>query len=58
MAAFALGIALFSGSLYAMALTGNRAFAPVTPFGGVLLLVGWGACAALRTRDRSEETRM
>lgn len=35
------GIALFSGSLYAMALTGARALGAVTPIGGVALLVAW-----------------
>jgi uncharacterized membrane protein YgdD (TMEM256/DUF423 family) len=38
---FALGILLFSGSLYAMTLTGTRALGAVTPFGGVLFIVGW-----------------
>lgn len=42
-AAFALGVLLFSGSLYALALTGVRGLGAVTPIGGVLLLVGWGA---------------
>jgi uncharacterized membrane protein YgdD (TMEM256/DUF423 family) len=36
------GIALFSGSLYVMALTGVRALGAITPIGGVLLLGGWG----------------
>lgn len=40
---FALGILLFSGSLYALALTGVRALGAVTPLGGVLFLAGW-AC--------------
>jgi uncharacterized membrane protein YgdD (TMEM256/DUF423 family) len=40
-AAFVLGIALFSGGLYGLALTGARAFALATPFGGSLLLLGW-----------------
>jgi len=35
------GIVLFSGSLYALALTGNKAFGPITPIGGVAFLVGW-----------------
>ena len=39
---FTGGIALFSGSLYAMTL-GARGVGPVTPVGGLLLLVGWGA---------------
>lgn len=41
--AFALGIVLFSGSLYAMTLTGTRALGAVTPIGGLAFLVGW-AC--------------
>ena len=40
---FAAGIALFSGSLYALALTGTRAFGFVTPFGGVAFIAGWAA---------------
>ena len=35
------GIALFSGSLYALALTGNRALGIVTPFGGLAFILGW-----------------
>jgi len=35
------GIVLFSGSLYALALTGVRTFGIVTPFGGLALLAGW-----------------
>jgi uncharacterized membrane protein YgdD (TMEM256/DUF423 family) len=48
--AFLLGIGLFSGSLYAMTLTGTRALGAVTPFGGLCLLAGWAAIlvAALR----------
>lgn len=39
--AFALGVLLFSGSLYALALTGVRGLGAVTPIGGVALLAGW-----------------
>ncbi|MES0874859.1 DUF423 domain-containing protein [Sinimarinibacterium thermocellulolyticum] len=39
---FALGVLLFSGSLYALCLSGLRMLGAVTPFGGVLLLAGWG----------------
>jgi uncharacterized membrane protein YgdD (TMEM256/DUF423 family) len=35
------GIVLFSGSLYALALTGNRALGMVTPLGGLAFIVGW-----------------
>lgn len=39
---FILGIALFSGSLYAIALTGERGFGLLTPFGGLAFLSAWG----------------
>ena len=41
-----LGMLLFSGSLVVLALTGDRRWGAVTPFGGALLLVGWLALAA------------
>jgi uncharacterized membrane protein YgdD (TMEM256/DUF423 family) len=40
-AAFVVGIVLFSGSLYAMTLTGVRVLGMVTPFGGLAFLAGW-----------------
>lgn len=43
---FTGGIALFSGSLYAMTLSGMRGLGAVTPIGGLLLLAGWGALIA------------
>lgn len=47
---FVGGVLLFSGSLYALALTGWRGLGAVTPFGGLALLAGWAllAWAALR----------
>jgi len=36
-----LGVALFSGSLYLLALTGISWLGAVTPFGGLLLVSGW-----------------
>lgn len=42
---FGLGILLFSGSLYALALTGTRSFGMITPFGGLCFLAGWGMLA-------------
>lgn len=39
---FGLGILLFSGSLYALALTGIRELGMITPFGGLCFLAGWG----------------
>lgn len=46
MGLWAAGIALFSGSLYAMALTGARGLGMITPVGGVLMIAGWLALAA------------
>lgn len=39
--AFVLGILLFSGSLYGLALGGPRWLGPVTPLGGSAFIVGW-----------------
>ncbi|TVP42209.1 MAG: DUF423 domain-containing protein [Gemmatimonadales bacterium] len=39
--AFALGMLLFCGSLYTLALTGVRGWGAVAPVGGTALLVGW-----------------
>jgi uncharacterized membrane protein YgdD (TMEM256/DUF423 family) len=47
---FAAGILLFSGSLYAMALTGARWLGAVTPLGGAAFLAGWIALAAALPR--------
>jgi uncharacterized membrane protein YgdD (TMEM256/DUF423 family) len=38
---FLLGILLFSGSLYGLALTGMKWLGPVTPLGGLMFLLGW-----------------
>ena len=37
-----VGILLFSGSLYLLALTNLRWLGAVTPFGGLCFLAGWG----------------
>ena len=42
---FASGILLFSGSLYALALTGERKFGAITPLGGLAFAAGWIALA-------------
>ena len=39
--AFMAGIILFSGSLYGLVLTEMRWLGPVTPLGGLCLIVGW-----------------
>ncbi len=38
---FALGILLFSGSLYALSLSGVRVLGAITLIGGLLFLLGW-----------------
>jgi uncharacterized membrane protein YgdD (TMEM256/DUF423 family) len=43
--AFLIGVILFSGSLYLLAVTGVRRLGMITPFGGVAMLVGWLALA-------------
>ena len=42
---FALGVAIFTGSLWTMALGGPRWLGAITPIGGLCLLVGWAALA-------------
>jgi uncharacterized membrane protein YgdD (TMEM256/DUF423 family) len=39
---FAIGILLFCGSLYAVALFGIRWLGAITPFGGLAFIIGWG----------------
>ncbi|HBZ94669.1 DUF423 domain-containing protein [Pseudomonas sp. UBA7530] len=39
--AFAVGILLFSGSLYLLILSGIGKLGIITPFGGVAFLIGW-----------------
>ncbi|GAB6042755.1 hypothetical protein JCM17961_34320 [Endothiovibrio diazotrophicus] len=42
---FTVGIVLFCGSLYVMALTGLRGLGAITPIGGVAFLIAWGSLA-------------
>ena len=46
---FAVGTALFSGSLYALSLSGVRWLGAITPVGGCALLAGW-LCLAWAVR--------
>jgi uncharacterized membrane protein YgdD (TMEM256/DUF423 family) len=46
--AFIAGIFIFSGSLYALTLTGIKWLGAVTPIGGMALIIGW-LCLALAT---------
>jgi uncharacterized membrane protein YgdD (TMEM256/DUF423 family) len=48
---FIIGILVFSGSLYLLALTGVRALGAITPIGGVAWIAAW-TILALRVRLR------
>lgn len=55
---FVAGILVFSGSLYALVLTGVRALGAITPFGGLAFIAGWGCLAAWAWQAaRSARTR-
>jgi len=43
--AFIAGVIIFSGSLYALSLSGIKWLGAITPLGGVAFLVGWGCLA-------------
>ncbi len=40
-ACFALGVLIFSGSLYVLALSDLRVLGAITPIGGLLFIIGW-----------------
>jgi uncharacterized membrane protein YgdD (TMEM256/DUF423 family) len=42
---FIIGVGIFSGSLYALSLTGIKSLGAVAPLGGLALMAGWGALA-------------
>ncbi len=50
---FLIGIIIFSGTLYVLALTNQRWLGAVTPLGGASFLIGWGwlACCAGKKQD-------
>lgn len=50
--ALLIGLLIFSGSLYVLAVTGVRWLGAITPFGGVAFLIGWAwlaICGPSRT---------
>ena len=44
---FTLGILVFSGSLYLLALTGTKWLGAITPLGGLAFIAGWACLAAV-----------
>ncbi|MGX2969706.1 DUF423 domain-containing protein [Ursidibacter sp. B-7004-1] len=47
---WALGILLFSGSLYLLAFGASRIFVWTTPIGGTIFLIGWAVLAYISVR--------
>lgn len=52
---FLAGVILFSGSLYALTLSGVRLLGAVTPVGGVAFLAGWGLLATVIAVSRDDD---
>ena len=53
--AFITGIVIFSGSLYALSITGFKWLGAITPIGGVVLIVGWSCLAIASWNLRSSK---
>ena len=51
-ACFVVGTLLFSGSLYGLALDGPKWLGPVTPLGGLCLMIGWLLLAYLSFKNK------
>ena len=49
--AVTVGIVLFSGSLYALALGGPALLGPITPIGGIAFILGWLSLGAAALKD-------
>ncbi len=49
---WSIGIVVFSGSLYTLALTGERMWGAVTPIGGACILAGWLVLLVSALRQR------
>lgn len=52
-ALLAIGILIFSGSLYALAISGMRVLGAITPIGGLAFIAGWVLLAYEASRVRS-----
>lgn len=56
-AMFNIGIVIFSGSLYLLAVSGIRWLGAITPIGGVAFIAGWVLLAYAGWATRSDPTR-
>jgi uncharacterized membrane protein YgdD (TMEM256/DUF423 family) len=52
---FIAGMVLFSGSLYLYAFTGAKWIGPITPMGGLCLLIGWLLFAAAIWQSKTDK---
>ncbi len=50
-----LGVLLFSGSLYLLAMGAPSFFGPITPVGGVLMMLGWISVGVVALRDDGDK---
>ena len=55
--AFILGIILFSGSLYLLALSGIKWLGAITPLGGAAFILGWLALIVAALKQATQNTR-
>lgn len=51
--AMLIGILIFSGSLYGLALSGIRILGAITPIGGLAFLIAWAMLASAAIRHKS-----
>ncbi len=54
---FSVGLVLFCGSLYALALGSPRAFGMVAPIGGLSFMAGWAALATAALAAKTDASR-
>ncbi|APE05555.1 MAG: DUF423 domain-containing protein [Alteromonas sp.] len=52
---FTVGCVLFSGSLYALAITGIKWLGPITPLGGTFFIVGWTLLTVALVRSKASK---
>ena len=53
-----LGVLIFSGTLYVLALTNIKWLGAITPIGGTLMMVAWGNAGLQRLGQKSNSFRM
>ncbi|MET0263365.1 MAG: DUF423 domain-containing protein [Rariglobus sp.] len=56
-ASWTLGVFLFSGSLYWLATGGPRWLGPITPLGGVALIIGWVFLLIGASKSQSDDNK-